>query len=71
LDFYCRDAYFEYIERINRRCADFVVVSLLQKTLEMVTLEPVDIEVDVIDLGRIDGAFIGTLMLLYGHQCRD
>ena len=30
----------------------------------MVTLEPVDIEVDVIDLERIDDAFIGTLMLL-------
>jgi hypothetical protein len=36
----------------------------------MVALEPVDFEVDVIDLGRIDGAFIGTLMLLYGHQSR-
>jgi hypothetical protein len=45
-------------------------LSLLQRTLEMVTLEPVDIEVDGIELGRIDGAFIGTVMLLYGHQSR-
>ncbi len=43
---------------------------LLQKTLETVTVALVDIDVDVSDLGRIDGAFIGTLMLLYGHQSR-
>ncbi len=43
---------------------------MLHKTLETLTLEPVDVEMDVSDLGRIGGAFIGTLLLLYGHQSR-
>ena len=42
--------------------------SLPQKTLAMVTPEPLDIDVEVIDLGRIEGAFIGTLMLLHVHR---
>ena len=43
---------------------------LLQRTLETATVALVDIDVDVSDLGRIDDAFLGTLMLLYGHQSR-
>ena len=42
--------------------------SLLHKTIERFTVESMDTEVDDIDPGRIEGAFIGTLMLWYGHQ---
>jgi N-acetylglucosaminyldiphosphoundecaprenol N-acetyl-beta-D-mannosaminyltransferase len=37
---------------------------MLHKTLETLTLEPVDVEMDVSDLGRIGGAFIGTLYVV-------
>jgi N-acetylglucosaminyldiphosphoundecaprenol N-acetyl-beta-D-mannosaminyltransferase len=44
---------------------------LLQETLQLITAEPVDIDMDVAGLEQVDEAFIGSLMLLYGHQSKS
>lgn len=42
----------------------------LREVLEAKTQLPGDIEIDVAGLGQVDEAFLGLLMLLYGHQSK-
>jgi len=43
-------------------------LQVLRDAFERVTSEPVDVELDIAGLDRIDEAFIGLLMLLFEHQ---
>lgn len=42
----------------------------LRNTFERITREQSDIALDLTGAARVDAGFIGTLMLLYGHQSR-
>lgn len=42
----------------------------LRRMLETATRVPADIDLDILGLVEFDEAFIGTLMLLYGHQSK-
>jgi N-acetylglucosaminyldiphosphoundecaprenol N-acetyl-beta-D-mannosaminyltransferase len=43
---------------------------VLRDVLASVTRDVTNIELDATELGRVDAAFIGLLMLLYGHQLK-